>query len=82
MKTGQDNSGLVDNDITITGLTTNLNKLKKVCLHTVQCPNKAIHVLAAYCYYGLFDGQLAIARNLFGVTKLNNLNIINDTKSL
>ena len=38
MKTGQDNSGLVDNDIMITstaaGLTANLTKLKKVCTHS------------------------------------------------
>ena len=31
MKTGQDNSGLADNEIT--GLNANLNKLKKVCAH-------------------------------------------------
>ena len=33
MKTGQDNGGLADNEIT--GLTANLDKLKKVCAHTV-----------------------------------------------
>ena len=64
MKTGQDNSGLVDNDITITGLTANLKKLKKVCLHTVQCPYVAIHVLATYCMNTL------LLWKPFGVTKL------------
>ena len=32
MKIGQDNGGLADNEIT--GLTVNLDKLKKVCIHS------------------------------------------------
>ena len=60
MKTGQDNGGLADSEIT--GLTTNLEKLKKVCAHTV------VYIFSGYMYAVLGVTRCVILL-LFGVTE-------------